>query len=309
MELWEKFGLLPFSRSEALANGLPAWRWDTLVREKKLIKMRRGVYVCGLATEDRTKHAQRASAALNGRTGHVACSGSAAALLGLPNPYFTPWARVPVTTAGPRSIPSSAVRLRQDWDVVETPWGFCTDLVSTAEVMAAELPLPQALMVIDRIARDLAGTEDRFALASADCRVEVRRRLTSRLALDALRLANPAAESPAESYYRGLMISRGLPEPLVGVPVLGASGRQYFVDMLLGNLIIEVDGRVKYVDLSVLTDEKRREDDLRLTGRDFLRSWVEDLYADHEAEMRTVVRVISQSYPQAYPHLGITTQM
>ncbi|MEI2784263.1 MAG: hypothetical protein V9E82_00955 [Candidatus Nanopelagicales bacterium] len=63
-------------------------------------------------------------------------------------------------------------------------------------------------------------------------------------------------------------------------------GKLYFLDLMLPGLAIEVDGKAKYLDLGVLTEEKRREDDLRLTGLDFLRSWVEDLYEDPERRWR-----------------------
>jgi len=86
----------------------------------------------------------------------------------------------------------------------------------------------------------------------------------------------------------------------------GASGNLYFLDLMLPGLAVEVDGRAKYLDLGVLTAEKRREDDLRTTGLDFLRSWVEDLYEDPVSQMAELTRKV-RTYPQAYPHLRITT--
>jgi hypothetical protein len=140
-------------------------------------------------------------------------------------------------------------------------------------------------MVTDAVARRLAGTQDRFVLASEPCRTEVRRRLTTHHDHPALRLANPAAESPAESFCRGHMLLRGFHDPACGVPLRGASGAQYFADIMVGSLMIEVDGRGKYRDLQVLIDEKNREDDLRARGWQVHRVWVEDLYTDPEGEM------------------------
>jgi hypothetical protein len=81
------------------------------------------------------------------------------------------------------------------------------------------------------------------------------------------------------------MLLAGLPAPRCGVPAQGASGSQYFLDMVLEGLTIEVDGRIKYTDVQVLVDEKQREDDLRAAGRAFHRIFVEDLFADPAREM------------------------
>jgi hypothetical protein len=292
------FGLLPFTRREALDAGVTKREWERAVAD--LHKIRRGVYLRELAAGDCLRHAQLTAAAMKGRTNHLACSGSAAALLGLPNPFFTWWSRVPVTVAGPKST-GEVRRALAAWDPVATVWGLSTGLIDTAVTLAAELPLPAALMVTDAVARRLAGTKDRFELASHECRSEVRRRLTESSDLPALRLANPAAESPAESFYRGHMLEQGFVEPACGVPLLGASGRQYFADMVAAGVLIEVDGKEKYEDLDVLIAEKRREDDLRMLHPAFLRSWVEDLYADPAGEMRR----LGLTYPQVFPDLGM----
>lgn len=163
-------------------------------------------------------------------------------------------------------------------------------------MIAAELPLPQALIVTDAAARRLADTEDRFELASEECRLRVRSHLTRHRALPALLLANPAAESPAESFYRGQMLEHGFPEPACGVPMQGASGEQYFIDLLLDRLAIEVDGEEKYDSRASLVAEKRREDDLRAVGLSFLRPWAKDVFSDPLGEMRRL-RVIHRLVP------------
>lgn len=282
MDLRSVFGLHPFRATEAEAAGLTEWQWRRA--RPKLIRVRRGVYLVEWASDDRTRHSQRVAARLLPITDHFAASASALAILNLPNPYFRGWDRVPVVIAGKQTRKRAGIKMVQA-DPILTLWGPCTDLVDTAEAIAAELPLPQALMVTDAVARRLAGTDDRFVLASERCRTEVRRRLTHRLDLPALRLADPAAESPAESFFRGHILEVGFPQPRCGVPMKGASGDQYFIDMVVEGLLVEVDGREKYKNLQVLVDEKRREDDLRATGRAFHRSFVEDLYADPAAEV------------------------
>ena len=277
--------MLPITRDLALAQGLTPWQWRSLVETGELTRLRRGVYVPVVATDDRALHAQRVAAELLPRTDHFAVSASAVALLELPNPYFQPWRRVPVRLAGPKSRPGRGIR-HGTTAPIATPWGPSTDLIDTAVTVAMELPLPAALMVTDAVARQIADTQDRFVLASQNCRNSVRERLTRTSDNPALALANPAAESPAESFYRGHMILEGYTDPPCGVPRRGASGKQYFIDLLLDRLAIEVDGKVKYTDAQVLRMEKDREDDLRAAGTEFHRVWADDAFGEPVVEMQ-----------------------
>ncbi|MCB0897805.1 MAG: hypothetical protein H6528_07035 [Actinobacteria bacterium] len=291
MDLTEMFGLRPFTPREVLAQDITYRQWVRV--RAQLVRMRRGVYVTALGDDDRTRQSQRIAAELITRTDHFAMGTSAACLLGLPNPGFTPWDRIDVTIGGKRTRSARGVQ-RAVHAPIGTDWGPCTDLVDTAVTVAAELPLPQALMVTDAVARRLAGTKDRFVLASEKCRTDVRRRLTHAAGAQALELADPAAESPAESFYRGHMVQAGLPEPRCGVALRGASGKQYFADLLLDGLIIEIDGALKYRTVDDLREEKRREDDLRAMGHPFHRVPVDDLYADPAAEMSRLTRARSR---------------
>lgn len=267
---------------------MSAWKWRSLIASGRLVRLRPGTYAWSVPTDDRLEYLQRVTAALMRRSDHHAAGPAALAVHNLPNPYFKRWSRLPVLLAGKKSRPERNIR-RATFAPIDSPWGPVTDLIDTAVTIAAELPLPQALMVTDAVARHLAGTTNRFELASERCRTEVRRRLTHTSDLPALRLANPAAESPAESFYRGHILLRGLPEPRCGVPVRGGSGSQYFIDLLLEGMAIEVDGKGKYKDLQVLIAEKKREDDLRATGLEFHRPFVEDVYANPDHEMDLLV--------------------
>ena len=282
MDLTETFGLRPFTPRDLAERGLRHRQW--LAIKDEVVRLRRGVYVTALGADDRTRYAQRISAALITRTDHLAVGISAACLLGLPNPTFTSWDRLPVTIGGRQTRSARAIS-RCLAAPIPTTWGPSTDLVDTAVTVAAELALPQALIVTDAVARRLAGSTDRFELASRHCRDEVRRRMRLPADAPALALADPAAESPAESLFRGHMILAGFPEPRCGVPLRGASGRQYFADMVLDGLIIEVDGALKYRTIEDLLTEKRREDDLRAAGHGFHRVLATDLFEDPEAEM------------------------
>ena len=291
MDLESRFGLRPFAFEE---TGLALRQWRAAKRD--LQRIRRGIYAVRWAPDARLRHCQKVCAELLPRTNHLAIGASALAILDLPNPYFRSWDRVDVTVGGPKTRTSTGI-LRSRLDPIPTPWGPCTDLLDTAAHIAGELPLPQALMVTDAVARHLAGTTDRFWLASERCRTEVRRRLLEVANLPALRLADPAAESPAESFFRGHVLEAGLRDLKCGVPMKGASGDQYFVDLLIDGLIVEVDGREKYKNLQVLIAEKRREDDLRATGRGFHRSFVEDLYADPKAEVDRLTHRLRLALP------------
>lgn len=283
MDIERAFGLRPFTVAQARQDlDLSVRAWRRLAPH--LVRLHRGVYCVRRSPDDRGRYAQRIAAELLCRTDHHAYSLSAACLLDLPNPTHESWDRLPVHLGGPQTRSKKGVTASPAAPVL-TPWGPCTDLTDTAATIAAELPLPQALMVTDAVARRLAGTEDRFVLASEACRTEVRRRLTRDCDLPALRMANPAAESPAESFYRGHMLLDGHVDPPCGVPRRGASGAQFFIDILLGGLAIEIDGLIKYTDRAVLRAEKTREDDLRATGLAFHRVWADDLFADPAAEM------------------------
>jgi hypothetical protein len=258
-----------------------------LIRKQRIHRLAYGIYAVAVPDDDRLSMCQLTHAQMLRKTDHFALGASAVAIHDLPNPYFRRWGRIPVTLGGPRSQPRRGIR-RSTVVPVPSDWGAVIDLVDCARQIAAELPLPQALMVTDAVARRIAGTTDRFALASERVRLEVRRLLTEVLSVPALVRSDPAAESPGESFYRGHMLLTGLPEPRCGVPLLGRSGRRFFADMMLDGLIIEIDGLGKYQrgGPTVLIDEKRREDDLRAAGHDFHRAFVADTYADPQAAMR-----------------------
>ena len=84
----------------------------------------------------------------------------------------------------------------------------------------------------------------------------------------ALSLADPASESPLESQSRGVVLSRGIPPPICGAPVLGADGVTYWADMLWEDqrVIGECDGASKYTTPDVLWREKLRQESLEQAG-------------------------------------------
>ena len=294
MDLTSAFGIRPFTRAQALGLGLTTWQWQQLVEQRQIEQLRRGVYVTRLADDDRGRYQQKVGAGLMNRTNHVAFGDSAFAIHELPNPWFMPWERRPLLIGAKKARRDRGVSKLPGIAPLHSDWGPVTDLTTTAAWATSELPLPQALMVIDVIAQRLADTRDRFVLSSEHCRNDVRLRLTHEIDLPGLRCADPAADSPAESYFRGHLIEADVTGLQCGVPIRGATGDQYFADLLHGRLIVEVDGRGKYRTVQDLIDEKFREDSLREAGYGFLRVWVEDLYADPDREVQRFLAAMAR---------------
>ena len=151
----------------------------------------------------------------------------------------------------------------------------------TAVDIARMSTIPEALICLDAVVRRTIehtlhdATSLRLAVHDDSARQEafagVRSVITTQhrwtgvtSASSALRLADPAAESALESQSRGVLIAGGVPSPECGMPVTGASGRVYWVDMLWSQhgVIGECDGAVKYTAPDVLYREKLRQEDL-----------------------------------------------
>jgi hypothetical protein len=97
-----------------------------------------------------------------------------------------------------------------------------------------------------------------------------------------IEFADAAADRPGESMSRVSMLRAGITPPRLQEPLLGASGRRYFVDFCWPEFTVvgEFDGKRKYWDpeflrgrtsLEALEDEKAREDDLRAAGHGMAR--------------------------------------
>lgn len=100
----------------------------------------------------------------------------------------------------------------------------------------------------------------------------------TRVVRTALDLADPASESPFESWSRGWILGSSLPLPEVNAEVVGASGRRYFGDFVWRSrrLIGEADGLGKYGSTpheirAAMKAERRRQADLEAAGWMFVR--------------------------------------
>ncbi|WP_432885632.1 type IV toxin-antitoxin system AbiEi family antitoxin domain-containing protein [Kribbella sp. CA-245084] len=104
----------------------------------------------------------------------------------------------------------------------------------------------------------------------------------------AVQFADGRSESVGESRLRVLMANHGLPAPELQVEIRDEAGRFIGrVDFLLGTLVVEFDGAMKYGDTAnAVLAEKRREDRLRERGYGMIRiSWA-DLAQPHDTAAR-----------------------
>ncbi len=142
-------------RAQVLDLGITLRQWRRL--RPRLIVIRRGVYVAQRrATHDRIRHSQSVAATRLTSTNHFAVSPLAVCVLGLPNPYFGRWT-IPAVHLGGRQIAARSKRPAVERGSDPPSWGPVTDLIDTAVTIAAELPLPQALMVTDDVAQGWPG--------------------------------------------------------------------------------------------------------------------------------------------------------
>jgi very-short-patch-repair endonuclease len=220
----------------------------------------------------------------------------------MPNPHAAATAE-PRFTALPRpgrrtmSAPRTVLRELPDDEVTTLESGLrVTTPARTAVDLAAELPLPQSLMLLDDAARrramtrarsdDLRGPIDAELLAYAlmplarAAETSTHRR-TRRRVQTALSLVDPRRESPSESFSFGHIFLSGLPLPDLQVPIVVAD-EEFFSDFGWEEfkLVAEMDGAVKYGRLArinafgentSLVKEARRERLIRGVGWDVIR--------------------------------------
>lgn len=98
-------------------------------------------------------------------------------------------------------------------------------------------------------------------------------------AREAFELSTHLSESPYESLVRLILIEHGI------TPDVQMRIGPFRVDLLWGNLIIEIDGLVKYSDnvRDVLLKQTRRENWLREQGYEVIRLFVSDILRDEAA--------------------------
>jgi very-short-patch-repair endonuclease len=207
----------------------------------------------------------------------VACSLSAATILGLPTPDGAP--AVPRLTV-PRRVPGpggggrrAGVLSRRSWlgsaEIRQTRGGIrLTSPMRTVLDCARELDRPWGLAIAD-------AAVDRFALDPTRLVDAAGARPPTRGISSVLWVAQharSAVESPLESLARAAIMLSGAPEPQIQAWVQTDAG-PFRVDLLdaAHRLVTEADGRLKYVTPDDLWREKRREDAIRRAGYGVMR--------------------------------------
>lgn len=275
----------PTTREQLLATGVTDAMIRTQCRSGHLISIRNGVYLAGSAwPEDPAgQHLVRAYAEQVVNPESILSHQSAAVSWNLPTPGFTPWHDLPVAITMPASGHSSRSG-RAVHHLGTIPTGqishdgaghSVTSPARTAVDLAADLPLPEQLVILDGagrlICRSLSASIRRRdygnpRMVSAVAALLTEATVTTRAARlrSPIALANPSRESAAESLSAGYFELAGLPRPEFQHEIRSSRG-SLFPDCYWEDhgLIGECDGAIKYADANAYVLEKEREQWLR----------------------------------------------
>lgn len=242
-----------------------------LLRDRTLVRLRRGLFVAASAWRDATPEQQltlRARVVLRDRPGAVASHGSAAAMHGLPL-WGVPTDVVDLLGAGARTRTRAGVRVHP------RPVGLEPVSVAGLEVVPVGAAIVQVVVdhgaVPGLVCLDRALHEGRVSGDAVESAAEILRigpRSRSRLAR-VVRAADPACESVGETRTRVLLTDLGV-AVRSQVEIRDEDGFIGRVDFLVGErVVVEFDGMVKYGGAdgrAALRAEKAREDRLRASG-------------------------------------------
>lgn len=132
----------------------------------------------------------------------------------------------------------------------------------TAGVVAMDAALHEGLVSREAVRERAAAMNLRYGARAVDLMLE---------------FADPACESPGESRTRLILRSLGI--VFVAQAEIKDDGFYARVDFLVGKVVVEFDGAVKYASASgraELMREKRREDELRRLGYEIVRlTWAD----------------------------------
>ena len=306
---------LVFTAADAVACGYNPDEASRLVRSGQWVRLRRGVYcervTLEAAATPEARHRVMVAAALLAAGTRVHASHQSAAVLHEVAVLRVP-SRVTLTAPdGPHKATPALLRvvaaLPQE-HCARTPDGLAVTSVARAVVdIARALPFRDAV-----VAADSALHAGRTTPAELQTVLDEQRGWRgSRSAARVLAFADKRAESPGESVTRVLLAELGYTE-VEPQPVLeGLSRRTYRVDLLLrGRVIVEFDGKVKYVDAAMTKDrtpadvllaEKDREQDLEDAGYEVVRLKWSDLAAPARVRAKIEAALARTSYQRAAP--------
>ena len=293
------FGL--FSTADALAIGLTHETLRTLTRSGVIVRVTHGLYAPRDPALTRTELHRRHAAAVLRRIPHAVLSHHSALIAADLPAFAIDHDTVHLTH---RTSPSNRRRAgcvipRADHTVDR----LGVDATSVA-VADAVLPVGLANPLSTLVAADAAVRAGMVTLADLS---DTARRYTAhpgRAPMTAiLDHVDPSAESPAESLARYALTRLGhnvIPQ----VPI-ATEGRRYRVDLMIGRLVVEVDGMRKYLPAvrgaddprtveDVVRAEKAREAAIVRAGHPVLRlTWGDIVTAGGDIRYGTVGRMLS----------------
>ena len=299
----------PIARADLLASGVTARMLRTRLGSGDLVQVRRGVYLRTDAwpADAAGQHVVAARAELTVHTAAVVSHQSAALILGLPTPGFGHWEDLPVSVTLPvtGNSTSSATVIHHTGplpvgQVQRDKEGY---LVTTART-AVDLPLPEALVLLDSAARLICASlvnqirrrdyaNPQLVRAAVDLLEQAATTVRATRLRPALALVNPSRESVAESLSAGHMQLGGLPTPRFQAEIRTPVGTLYPDFLWEGlKLIGECDGAVKYNDASGYVLEKEREQVLRDLGYRFVRWLAKEIMLRPDVVMERIARAL-----------------
>lgn len=306
----------PMTRTDLVASGVTPRMLRTRLGSGDLVQVRRGVYLRA-DNWPADKAGQHIMLARGEQVVHptgVISHQSAALILGLPTPGFGHWEDLPVSItlpaaeSGSRSgmrihhtgpLPPPQIHRDKAGYLVTTP-------ARTAVDLAADLPLHEALVLLDSAARLIIASlvpgkalrhhyaSPRLAAVATDLLSQAAATVRATRLRPALGLVEPSRESVAESLSAGRMHVVGLPTPIFQARIRTPIGNAYpdFLWEDLG-LIGECDGAVKYNDADAYVLEKEREQALRDLGYRFVRWLAKEIMLRPDIVMERIARALS----------------
>ena len=279
----------PITKALLLDGGITKDMIETQLRNGRLRRLRQGVYVAASACSDdpAQQHVLLSYAEATANPDAVVSHQSAALVWGLPSPSPHGWADQPVSVTLParrgyrrHALPAihHVATLPPDQVVRDAAGYAVTSLPRTAVDMAAGLPLPDALVILDAAARALCAgfvaeprrsdySNPRLIRASRQMLAEVARQRRRTGLLPAIELVEPCRESAAESLSAGQFELAGVPRPEFQAKIRTRVG-QFFPDCFWREhgVVGECDGAGKYRDPNETVREKERHQILHDLG-------------------------------------------
>ena len=305
----------PIARTDLLASGVTPRMLRTRLGSGDLVQVRRGVFLRAEAwpADAAGQHLVAARAEQTVHTSAVISHESAALVLGLQTPGFSHWEDGPVSLTLPVTghsmssatvthhtgpLPAGQVQRDKEGYLVTTP-------ARTAVDLAAALPLPEALVLLDSAARLICASlvnpvrrrdyaNPHLVRAAVDLLEQAATTVRATRLRPALALVDPSRESVAESLSAAHMWLAGIPTPRFQPEIRTPMGTVY-PDFLWEDLklIGECDGAVKYHNANAYVLEKEREQMLRDLGYRFVRWLAKEIMLSPVVVMERIARALA----------------